>query len=164
MIVKKYFMDCKNAEKFNFYRKTSYVLTSNKGWGRAGIKFLQTNDISNADFVIKLVCLQCIKSHCGKDFLGLSCTNYSDTPVTCYINLYRWMNGSVHSKLNLEDYRTYVINHEVGHALGLDHDGCSGKGKPASNMMQHTVGIGECIPSPWPIDTDIEKLKLKLKI
>ena len=34
------------------------------------------------------------------------------------INVQRWLEGAVESRLALVDYRHYVISHEVGHALG----------------------------------------------
>jgi Protein of unknown function (DUF3152) len=66
------------------------------------------------------------------------------------INLERWTRGSTESRLPLAEYRTYVVSHEVGHALGHDHVGCPGAGVRAPVMMQQTKGIGECTPNPWP--------------
>jgi len=40
------------------------------------------------------------------------------------INYGNWKNGVKQSKLSVMDYRTYVINHELGHALGMDHLTC----------------------------------------
>jgi hypothetical protein len=66
------------------------------------------------------------------------------------LNLYRWTDGAAASGLDLPEYREYVINHEVGHALGHGHVGCPGAGLPAPVMMQQTKGIGACAPNPWP--------------
>jgi hypothetical protein len=63
------------------------------------------------------------------------------------INADRWIHGSVKSKLGLEDYRQYVISHEMGHILGHDHVKCTKKGAPAPIMMQQTLGIGDCVPN-----------------
>ena len=77
-----------------------------------------------------------------------------------YINLNRWTKGSKASKLNLNNYRHYVINHEVGHILGFDHD------KPKKNrlcpvMVQQTLSIGEAKPNPFPTRKEQKELITK---
>jgi hypothetical protein len=67
------------------------------------------------------------------------------------INLTRWQRGAAAYGSDLATYRTYVVNHEVGHALGHDHVGCPAAGRPAPTMMQQTKGIGRCRPNPWPV-------------
>lgn len=53
---------------------------------------------------------------------------------------------------NVWAYRAYVVNHEVGHALGLPHETCGpkSKGGPAPIMVQQSLGTGACAPNPWP--------------
>jgi hypothetical protein len=83
----------------------------------------------------------------------LSCYNPTVNPPNVLINYHRWMNGSKYSKLKLKDYKIYVINHEVGHALGRGHvTSCSCKTCLVPVMMQQTISIGECMPNPWPLD------------
>jgi len=41
------------------------------------------------------------------------------------INAKNWLYGVKQSGLSLDDYRTYVINHEFGHGLGFDHQKCN---------------------------------------
>jgi len=82
----------------------------------------------------------------------LSCQSGLDNSI--YINYDNWMgqNGVLkNSGLDLAGYRDYVIQHEVGHALGLDHAKCPAKGEPAPIMMQHSLTIGECKPNRRPI-------------
>lgn len=76
----------------------------------------------------------------------VSCRNGEDV----MINLRRWLEGAGPSGLSLADYRTYVVNHEVGHALGHDHVDCPGAGQVAPIMLQQTLGLGGCTPNPWP--------------
>jgi hypothetical protein len=52
------------------------------------------------------------------------------------INDRRWRHTTPTWPLSRRAYRHYVINHEVGHWLGLGHFGCPGTGEDAPVMMQ----------------------------
>jgi predicted Zn-dependent protease len=64
-----------------------------------------------------------------------------------YLNSERWFYGSKESKLRLDDYRQYMVSHEIGHILGFDHEKCPCRSCKAPIMMQQTLGIGKCIPN-----------------
>jgi hypothetical protein len=66
------------------------------------------------------------------------------------VNDARWRGSAPSYGSDLASYRLYVVNHEVGHALGHDHQQCGGPGQLAPVMMQQTKGIGACRPNPWP--------------
>jgi hypothetical protein len=66
------------------------------------------------------------------------------------INLRRWQLGAEAYGTDLAGYRTYVVNHEVGHSLGHGHAFCAGKGEVAPVMMQQTYGLQGCTAWPWP--------------
>ena len=70
------------------------------------------------------------------------------------LNAERWARGASAYGRDLTGYRRYLVNHEVGHALGQPHLSCPGSGLPAPVMMQQTEGVGSCRPNPWPLEEE----------
>lgn len=76
--------------------------------------------------------------------------------VSCHVggravlNLKRWQLGVEDYGSDLTAYRTYLVNHEVGHALGHGHVACPGPRQDAPVMMQQTYGLDGCVAWPWP--------------
>jgi len=70
------------------------------------------------------------------------------------INLLRWEQAVPHWEGSLWEYRIYIINHEVGHYLGLRHDNrCGGAGMAAPVMMQQSYFLDGCVGNGWPDPT-----------
>lgn len=98
---------------------------------------------SREDVLIHVSMPAQIKKICGFD--NLSCAELGGRIM--YLNAERWFHGAPKSQLGLEDYRQYMVSHEIGHILGYEHAKCPCKGAKAPIMMQQTLGIGQCKPN-----------------
>jgi hypothetical protein len=67
------------------------------------------------------------------------------------INDERWRRATPTYRGLLEPYRQMVVNHEVGHALGFGHAGCSRRGALAPVMQQQSKRLNGCRRNPWPL-------------
>jgi hypothetical protein len=117
-------------------------LNSPDGWSQYGYYFEATQ--KDPQVLIRLSSSSTIKTDCGLPS-NLSCAVLGGSKI--WLNSNRWFHGSSKSKLSLEDYRQYMVSHEMGHILGYEHEECKGKGHKAPVMMQQTLGIKKCIPN-----------------
>lgn len=72
------------------------------------------------------------------------------------INLTRWLTGSRGWNGTLDDYRTWVVNHEIGHQLGFTHRTCAELDAVADVMQQQSIDLDGCTANPWPFPDGID--------
>ncbi len=117
------------------------------------------------NFRITLTSQLTVRDICGFD-VQIESSCYSGTFGRVVLNDARWVRGAYSYGTDLTAYRTYAVNHEVGHALGSGHEPCSADGGLAPVMMQQTWSTSNnelnsingsvaadgntCVPNPWP--------------
>ena len=145
-----------NVGALDGFANTVYrVLNDPRGWPRAGATFVKGDgDACNFTVVLsEAKYMQTFDSGCSAEY---SC-RVGDNVI---INLDRW-NGGIGNWMeaggNLARYRTMVINHEVGHALGhIDNETtCAGAGKPAPLMQEQSMHLDGCAVNEWPLDDEL---------
>ncbi|MBB3115688.1 DUF3152 domain-containing protein [Corynebacterium bovis] len=123
---------------------------------------------TDPDLRIQLTSTGTTHQLCGSQIaLETSCFYTDGNRVV--LNESRWVRGATTFDGDLGAYRQYVINHEVGHGIGLAaHEPCAGDGRLAPVMMQQTISLNNrqlhgvdpdevypdtdvtCRPNPWP--------------
>lgn len=128
----------------DFASAVDVTLADPASWTAQGRWSLQRVAIDKADFVIRLATPATVDKVCAT--VGLDTRGY----VSCragnfvMINLDRWLTAIPEYQGNVALYRQYLINHEVGHALGYNHQACPGSGRLAPVMQQQTFGLDGC--------------------
>ncbi|WP_341275012.1 DUF3152 domain-containing protein [Streptomyces kasugaensis] len=138
------------------------TLNDDRSWAHDGRRTFQRVGSGHADFVITLASPGTTAVWCAKSGLDTSEENVScDSAATerVMINAYRWAEGATtYSRDELFAYRQMLINHEVGHRLGHNHEGCTKQGALAPVMMQQTKFLTTkgltCRPNSWPFPTE----------
>jgi hypothetical protein len=123
-----------------FAAKVDATLADKTSWAARSVVALQRVDTGPADFQISLTSSLTVRTLCGYEIpVETSCWDSTHRRVA--LNVSRWVRGAASYSGDLDLYRTYAINHEVGHALGHMHAHRCLPGGLAPIMMQQTIGL-----------------------
>lgn len=138
-------------DPIRFARYASDTLFDDRGWTGERVS-LQRVDDQGADFRFLLASRSDVDRLCAPVVTKSQYSCFNEAKDRVVINGWRWRNGSPAYPNDVARYRRYVINHEIGHALGHDHYPCSGKGELAPVMKPQTAEAPKpCRSNPWPL-------------
>lgn len=130
------------------------ILAHPRGWAAHGRGRFQLVT-ENADFVIRIATPDTADALCLRQGLRTHGELNCETADGVVVNLKRWMLGSPTFAGEPAEYRHLIINHEVGHEIGIrSHMGCPGPGRLAPAMMQQIKGLDGCRSNAFPYDED----------
>lgn len=130
------------------------ILAHPRGWAAHGRGRFQLVS-GNADFVIRIATPDTADRLCRESGLDTHGELNCETTSGVVVNLRRWLLGSPTFAGGPAEYRHLIINHEVGHEIGIrDHLGCPGPGRPAPVMMQQIKGLNGCRSNAYPYDEE----------
>ncbi|WBB66314.1 DUF3152 domain-containing protein [Micromonospora sp. WMMD812] len=141
-----------------FGQAVQVALTGPGSWvDSRRLRLQQVSGGAAADFTVYLATARTAGRMCAEGGVDIRINGKPYTscraPGKVIINLDRWRLSVPHfvqAEVSLSVYRTYVVNHEVGHQLGHRHERCPGTGRPAPVMMQQTLFLNGCVANPWP--------------
>lgn len=135
------------VDGLTFARFVMAALNDPRGWGADGrMTFARTD--GKADLRVVLASPSLVDTLCAplRTRGEVSCGRSGRATI----NLKRWTLAIPEYQSDPTAYRNYVVNHEVGHLLGHQHQKCPGKGQLAPVMQQQSYGVAPCVPNPWP--------------
>ncbi|MET8359379.1 DUF3152 domain-containing protein [Micromonospora sp. NPDC005171] len=142
----------------DFAQAVHVALAGPGSWVDSGqLRLQQVPGAAPRDFTVYLATARTAGRMCARGGVDIRINGRPYTscraPGQVIINLDRWRLSVPHfvsAAVPLTVYRTYVVNHEVGHQLGHRHERCPGAGRPAPVMMQQTLFLNGCRVNPWP--------------
>jgi hypothetical protein len=136
------------AHRGQFRAQVQETLTDHRGWRAGGVRFVPVRRGGSMTVVLAQASrVEGFSSACSREW---SCR----VGRHVVINQDRWRFASPawnRAGLPRRDYRHMVVNHEVGHFLGLGHASCHRAGSRAPVMMQQSKGRDGCRFNPWPL-------------
>lgn len=141
-----------DADTAGFVATATAVLTDDRGWSRAGFRFRFADD---APYRVVLAEPAEVDELCAP--YGTRGRYSCQIGHTVALNADRWRRGVDHWPGTIEEYRTMLVNHEVGHLLGQHHPAttCASPGDPAAVMAQQSKGLDGCAPTSWPLPWEV---------
>ncbi|MEV6350242.1 DUF3152 domain-containing protein [Actinoplanes sp. NPDC051851] len=140
--------DIRGVTAADFAAAVTATLRDPRSWTAGGQwRLTRVGPGGPADFTVRLVTPQTRDRLCAGAPDGYTSCRNGDRVV---INVARWAKGVPGYGAPLAAYRQYVVNHEVGHALGQAHELCPARGALAPVMQQQTLGMHGCTPNAWP--------------
>lgn len=138
-------------------RTVNSVLADERGWKGAGRELVPVSD--HARFTVLLARPRTVDRLCSplRTKGKFSCGRASRATL----NLTRWREGIDTWGEDIAGYRLYMVNHEVGHLLGVPHQRCGAEGEAAPVMLQQTISLDGCEPRGWPTVKEISWLRTR---
>lgn len=121
-------------------RMVDSTLANPKSWVHDRMFAFRRIDRGEPDFRISLTSRQTTRNLCGFEIpIDSSC--YNSDLARVVLSEARWVRGALAFNGDIGSYRQYLVNHEVGHAIGYSqHQPCENDGGLAPVMMQQTFG------------------------
>ena len=129
-----------------FAQAVMAILNDPRGWGADGsLTFARTD--GDAEIRVVLASPDLVDDLCAPlETVGrFSC----GTNGHAALNHTRWVEATGEFA-DRNEYRQYLVNHEVGHLLGHRHEDCPRAGAVAPLMQQQSVTVAPCLPNGWP--------------
>ncbi|REE96905.1 uncharacterized protein DUF3152 [Thermomonospora umbrina] len=149
--VVRYMVDVERGLPFRgteFAAEVHRILNDRRGWGRGrAMRFVRVSR-GPAQLRVSLSSPTMVDRMCAPLVTHgeLSCGRSG----RAVLNARRWGIGAASYGRDLATYREYLVNHEVGHLLGHQHQQCPGPGRPAPVMVQQTKSLYGCRANAWP--------------
>jgi hypothetical protein len=131
------------------------VLDDERGWRAGGREFMRVDD--HEHFSVVLARPDTVDRLCKPLRTGgvYSCGRNGRATL----NELRWRYGTETWGDEVAGYRVYMVNHEIGHLLGMPHRDCHEQGEPAAVMVQQTMSLDGCTTAGWPASFELDALR-----
>ena len=136
------------ADRPAFAALINATLNDSRSWAAEGRRFVQVAE-EPVDFRVTLATPSTTDERCLPLITGgtLSCWDGE----RAMLNAVRWYNGAEAYGADIDTYRIYLVNHEVGHGLGRRQENCPRAGALAPVMISdegHRLLRGEPLAVP----------------